>query len=47
MIWENLFNDLESDRPEVFIEYSARDYVTGDRALQSLEWNGRQIRNGW
>ena len=47
VIWENLFKDLESDRPEVFIEYSARAYVTEDGALRSLEWNGRQIRNGW
>ena len=45
-IWENLFKDLESDRPEVRVEYGARSYIRADKLLQSLDWNGRQIRNG-
>ena len=45
--WENLLKDLEREHPKVFIEYSARAYVTKDGALKSLEWNGQRIRNDW
>lgn len=48
-IWNNLFNKLEDDHkrggPDVRYQYDAKCYVK-TKEVQSLEWNGREIRNG-
>lgn len=49
-IWNNLFRKLVNDHeergaPEIKYEYDAKEYVKG-KEVQSLDWNGREIRNG-
>ena len=48
MVWKMFFDKLESeldDRIEVL--ESAREFVKHSSDLKSLEWNGREIRNGF
>jgi hypothetical protein len=48
-IWDNLFRKLSDDcrrgAPQMTYEYDAKQYVK-TKEVQSLEWNGREIRNG-
>jgi hypothetical protein len=48
-IWDNLFRKLGDDSkrgaPQINYEYDAKQYVK-TKEVQSLEWNGREIRNG-
>ena len=48
-IWDNLFRKLNEDHqrgaPEIKYDYDAKNYVK-TKEVQSLEWNGREIRNG-
>lgn len=48
-IWDNLFKKLGDDHkrggPQINYEYHAKSYVKSSD-VQSLEWNGREIRNG-
>ncbi|KAH8708362.1 P-loop containing nucleoside triphosphate hydrolase protein [Phaeosphaeriaceae sp. PMI808] len=50
-IWDNLFRKLTDDHeqrgaPEIRYEYDAKEYVKR-KEVQSLEWNGREIRNAF
>ncbi|KAL1603054.1 hypothetical protein SLS59_004710 [Nothophoma quercina] len=50
-IWENLFEKLlEDHRSEgeagIKYDYYAKEYVTHNKELLALKWNGREIRNG-
>lgn len=46
-IWAQFFAKLEKERRrDIRIHQSARDYISGNKNLQKIEWNGRQIRNG-
>jgi hypothetical protein len=46
-IWDNLFRKLSDDcrrgAPQMTYEYDAKQYVK-TKEVQSLEWNGREIR---
>jgi hypothetical protein len=48
-IWDNLFRKLKDDHkrgaPQILYDISAKQYVK-TKEVQSLEWNGREIRNG-
>lgn len=45
-VWETFFEKLELERESTMrILPSAKDYVESQE-LQSLKWNGREIRNG-
>ncbi|KAK1995570.1 P-loop containing nucleoside triphosphate hydrolase protein, partial [Colletotrichum falcatum] len=45
-VWDSFFNKLEEDRETTMrIMQSTRDYIESED-LRSLEWNGREIRNG-
>lgn len=48
-IWKNLFEKLEEDRKkgglQIECDYYATRYVKTEE-VNSLEWNGREIRNG-
>lgn len=46
-IWNQFFQKLEDERGEdIKISESARDYVLESKKMTSIEWNGREIRNG-
>lgn len=49
-IWENYFKKLEDDHErggrEIRYEWAAKEYVKISREVRTLEWNGREIRNG-
>lgn len=45
-IWNNLFEKVQSEKPEVAVDYNVTQYVEHNQQLLELEWNGRQIRNG-
>lgn len=48
-IWKNLFDKLKVDRKkgglQIEYDYDATRYVKTEE-VNSLEWNGREIRNG-
>jgi SpoVK/Ycf46/Vps4 family AAA+-type ATPase len=45
-VWDTFFQKLEEDRETTMrIPQSTKDY-TQSQELQTLEWNGREIRNG-
>ena len=44
-VWENFFRKLEGEEDNMKIQESTRSYVTSEE-VQSLQWNGREIRNG-
>jgi hypothetical protein len=48
-IWQNLFDKLGADHerggPKIVYDYDAKCYAKS-KDVQSLEWNGREIRNG-
>lgn len=46
-IWAQFFTKLEKERrKDIRIHHSAREYISGNKDLRKIEWNGRQIRNG-
>lgn len=49
-IWRNSFAKLESNTEhggrEMLVSIGAKEYVKESKSLRSLEWNGREIRNG-
>lgn len=50
-IWENLFEKLSEDHGSdgeagIKYDYYAKEYVTHNKELLALKWNGREIRNG-
>ncbi|KAI4925330.1 hypothetical protein J4E85_007209 [Alternaria conjuncta] len=49
-IWDNMFRKLKDDHKrggrEILYEYHAKSYVKS-KEVQSLEWNGREIRNAF
>ena len=49
-IWGNLFQKLKDDYkqggPQITYDYDAKEYVTRNKEIKDLEWNGREIRNG-
>jgi len=46
-IWNIYFNKLEDEREnEIRVQESAKDYVKENKEVQSLQWNGREIRVG-
>ncbi|KAI9883548.1 MAG: hypothetical protein M1823_004690 [Watsoniomyces obsoletus] len=47
-IWENLFAKLKKDRgDQVRVDITAKDFVRRGQELKDLEWNGREICNGF
>ncbi|KAI4863989.1 hypothetical protein F4820DRAFT_470922 [Hypoxylon rubiginosum] len=50
-IWNNLFRKLKDDHkhggPEIRYEYDAKEYVKRSKEINTLEWNGREIRNAF
>lgn len=46
-IWNQFFQKLENERGEdMKIAESARDFVLESKKMNSIQWNGREIRNG-
>jgi hypothetical protein len=49
-IWDNHFKKLSRNREtngqEIRCSYDAKEFVRKSKDLQSLKWNGREIRNG-
>lgn len=49
-IWMNSFAKLEANTEhggrEMLVAYSAKEFVKESKKLRSLNWNGREIRNG-
>lgn len=49
-IWKNFFVKIdvntEHSGREIQVHVSAKEYVKESKKLRSLEWNGREIRNG-
>lgn len=46
-IWEGFFDKLERERGrQLRITKHARNYIFQDEEMQSIPWNGREIRNG-
>ena len=45
-IWTQFFDKLSNDRQEFVITRRAKNYVLEDEALETMRWNGREIRNG-
>ena len=45
-IWEIFFNKLERDKENIKITQRAVDFAKESKEMQSLGWNGREIRNG-
>lgn len=49
-IWKNSFAKLEANTEhggrEILVSISAKEYVKDSKSLRSLQWNGREIKNG-
>ena len=49
-IWMNSFKKLEANTElggrEMLVSISAKEFVKESKKLRSLNWNGREIRNG-
>ena len=45
-IWENFVKKLKKERTDIIITYRAIKYVTESKEMESVPWNGREIRNG-
>jgi ATP-dependent Clp protease ATP-binding subunit ClpA len=46
-IWNNFFDKLKRERKDkISVSMRARNYVKESDKLKTLEWNGREIRNG-
>lgn len=45
-IWQQFFNKLDNEREDFKTTQRAKDYVLEDGEISTMEWNGREIRNG-
>jgi ATP-dependent Clp protease ATP-binding subunit ClpA len=49
-IWETFFRKLKENHrnggPKIDYDYDAKQYVRKSDDVKSLQWNGREIRNG-
>ena len=45
-IWDIFFNKLERERENIKFTQRTVDYAKESKEIQSLGWNGREIRNG-
>lgn len=45
-IWEIFFNKLEREKENIKFTQRTVDYAKESKEIQSLGWNGREIRNG-
>lgn len=45
-IWQQFFDKLEKDRNDVIVDVRAVHYVKDEFVMKSVNWNGREIRNG-
>lgn len=45
-LFDNLKEDSRNHRTEIRYDYDAKQYVKKDENDKSLQWNGREIRNG-
>lgn len=45
-IWDTFFNKLEKERESIKFTQRTVDYAKESKEMQSLGWNGREIRNG-
>lgn len=46
-VWESFFQKLEREREgEIRVHNNTRAYIDECKELKSLQWNGREIRNG-
>ena len=45
-IWDIFFNKLERERENIKFTQRTVDYAKESKEIQSLDWNGSEIRNG-
>jgi hypothetical protein len=45
-IWEGFLAKLERERTDVIVTDRARTFLEEDEDMKSIQWNGREIRNG-